>query len=77
MIRIAVGVFTAEIEEGEWTSSDTHLQTQCETYTLCHPYNPIPSNPDPDYDVAQFVAKKLGGTITHADEPDYVEGRVY
>ena len=77
MIRITLDEFTAEIHEGVWSSQDALLQTQCETYTLFHPYNPTPSHPDPDYDVAQFVAKKLGATITHADEPDYVEGRVY
>ena len=81
MIRITLdGPFhelTAEIHEGVWSSQDSLLQTQCEVYTLLHPWKPAASNPDPDYDVAQFVAEKLGATITHADEPDYVDGRVY
>ena len=77
MIRITVDDFTAEINEGIWLSKDSLLQTQCEFYTLFHPYNPVPSNPDPDYDVAAFVAKKLVAKITHADEPEYVAGRVY
>ena len=35
------------------------------------------TGPDPDYDVAKYVAEALGATITHADKPEYVEGRVY
>ena len=77
MIRIALRDSTVEINEGIWSSKDSLLQTQCEFYTLFHPYNPVPSNPDPDYDVAEFSAKKIGAKIIHAEEPDYVVGRVY
>ena len=35
------------------------------------------TGPDPDYDVAKYVSEALGATITHADKPEYVEGRVY
>ena len=77
MIRIALRDSTAEINEGVWSSKDSLLQTQCELFTLQHPWNPDPSNPDPDYVVAAFVAKKIGAKIIHAEEPDYVDGRVY
>ncbi len=72
MIRIALRDSTAEINEGIWSSKDSLLQTQCELFTLQHPWNP-----DPDYVVAAFVAKKIGAKIIHAEEPDYVDGRVY
>jgi hypothetical protein len=68
---------TARIDWGTWTSKDDFLLALCKLYTLDHPYTSIPSNPDPDYDVAHFVAEKIGATITHADEPDFVDGRIY
>ena len=77
MVEITFSESKAQIDWGSWTSEDPLLLAMCEAFSLQHPYQSVPSNPDPDYDVAQFVAKKLGGTITHADEPDYVEGRVY
>ena len=77
MVKIAVDSETAQIEDGEWASSDPVLLIQCEFFTRLHPWNPVPSNPDPDYDVAAYVAKELGGTITHFDKPEYVAGRVY
>ncbi len=70
MIRITVDDFTAEINEGIWLSKDSLLQTQCEFYTLFHPYNPVPSNPDPDYDVAAFVAKNLGQRLPMRMNPN-------
>ena len=44
-----------------------------------HPWRNVLSNPDPDHDVAQYVARKIGGgaTIIYADKPDFVEGRGY
>ena len=57
MVEIEVDGVTAQIKEGVWTSQDSLLQTQCEVYTLFHPYTPVPSNPDPDYDVAAGSAR--------------------
>ena len=68
---------TAQIDGGIWTSKDDFLLALCILHTLDHPYTSTPSNPDPDYDVAQFVAEKIGATITHADKPDFVDGRIY
>jgi hypothetical protein len=75
--KITVDSETAKIEDGEWASSDPVLLIECEFFTLLHPWNPVPSNPDPDYEVAAYVAKELAGTITHFDKPEYVDGRVY
>jgi hypothetical protein len=37
-------------------------------YTLLHPYTPVPSNPDPDYNVAQFVVDQVDGKIVQAGD---------
>jgi hypothetical protein len=46
-------------------------------WTVDHPWNPVPSNPSPDYDVAEFVAEKIGAKIINYDQPQYVDGRDY
>ena len=77
MVRISYEGKTAQFSGGEWESTDSFLLDLCNLWTLDHPWNPVPSNPSPDLDVAQFVADKIGAKITHYDKPDYVEGRVY
>jgi hypothetical protein len=77
MVEIQTFGETAQFDEGEWASSDAGLLALCRAWTLAHPWNPVPSNPSPDLDVAQFVADKIGAEITHDDNPDYVEGRDY
>jgi hypothetical protein len=77
MVKISRNGETAQFQEGEWSSSDALFLALCEAWTVDHPWNPAPSNPSPDLDVAQFVADKIGAKITHYDKPDYVEGRVY
>jgi hypothetical protein len=77
MVTITVDRVTAQIEEGVWTSTDPILLSQCEFFTVLHPWNAEPSNPDPDYDVAQYVAKELDGRITHADKPEFSDLLVY
>ena len=67
----------AQFTEGAWVSSAAGLLALCKACTSVHPWNPVPSNPSPDLDVAQFVAQKIGATITHADKPNYVDGRDY
>lgn len=77
MVKILSFGETAQFDEGTWASSDALLLALCRFWTLDHPWNPVPSNPSPDLDVAQFVADKIGAEITHYDKPDYVEGRDY
>ena len=77
MVKIIVDTATAQIEGGQWTSTDPLLLDQCEFFTLLHPWEGEPSNPDPDYDVAEYVAKELDGKIIHADKPEYLDGLVY
>ena len=77
MVEISRKGETAQFKEGEWESSDPLLLSLCNLWTLEHPWNPVPSNPSPDYDVAEFVAEKIGAKITHYDKPQYVDGRVY
>ena len=77
MIKISRNGKMAKFQEGEWSSSDALLLALCEVWTLSHPWNPVPSNPSPDLDVATFVADKIGAKITHVDKPEYVDGRVY
>ena len=77
MIRITLDEFTAEIHEGVWSSQDSLLQTQCEFYTLLHPYTPVPSNPDPDYDVAQFVVDQVDGKIVQATQTESLPNMIY
>ena len=61
IVRIALGDATAEIDEGKWISRVSFLRSQCEAFTLMHPWRNVLSNPDPDHDVAQYVARKIGG----------------
>tara|TARA_B100001146_G_C15776868_1_gene262466 strand:- start:33 stop:266 length:234 start_codon:yes stop_codon:yes gene_type:complete len=68
---------TARFKRGEWESKDPLLLALCDLWTLEHPWKPAASNPSPDYDVAEFVAKKIEAKITHYDKPQYVNGRVY
>jgi hypothetical protein len=77
MVRIRHEGKIAQFSGGKWQSGDPFLEGVCRYWTLDHPWNPSPSNPSPDLDVAQFVADKIGAEITHYDKPDYVEGRVY
>jgi hypothetical protein len=77
MVEILSFGETAQFDEGKWTSSDAGLLAMCRSWTLFHPWNPTPSNPSPDLDVAQFVAEKIGAKITHYDKPEFVEGLVY
>jgi len=77
MVEITLDKNVARFSEGEWKSTDPLLLGMCNSWTLEHPWNPVPSNPSPDYDVAQFVAEKIGAKITHYDKPEYVDGRVY
>ena len=77
MVKITVDSKTTQIDEGEWTSSDPMLLLRCEFFTIIHPWGAEPSNPDPDHELATFVADKIGAKITHYDKPDYVDGRVY
>ena len=77
MVEITVDHSTAQIEDGTWTSDGELLLLQCECFTTMHPWNAVPSNPDPDYDVAKYVARELGGKITKADEIESVPGRIY
>ena len=77
MVRINYEGMTAQFSRGEWKSKDSFLLSLCNLWTLEHPWEPGPSNPSPDYDVAHFVAEKIGANITHYDEPKYVDGRVY
>ena len=77
MVEISNFGETAQFDEGEWASSDSGLLALCRYWTLDHPGNPVPSNPSPDLDVAQFVADKIGAKSTHYDKPDYVDGRDY
>ena len=73
MVEIEVDGLTAQIKDGVWSSSDEFLLMHCELLTIDHPWSPEPSNPDPDYGVAEHVAKKLHGTITHHDEIEYLD----
>ena len=77
MVKINYQGEIAQFSEGEWKSTDSFLLSLCNFWTLEHPWNPVPSNPSPDHDVAQFVAEKIGAKITHYDKPQYVDGRVY
>ena len=77
MVEISRKGKTAQFSRGEWKSNDSLLLVLCELWTVDHPWNPVPSNPSPDYDVAEFVAEKIGAKITHYDKPQYVDGRVY
>ena len=77
MVEISRKGKTAQFSRGEWKSKDSLLLALCERWTVDHPWNPVPSNPSPDYDVAEFVAEKIGAKITHYDKPQYVDGRVY
>ena len=74
---LPTGEATAQIDWGTWTSKNDLLLALCEAFTMDHPYTSNPAHPDPDYEVAYFVAKNLGATITHADKPDFVDGRIY
>ena len=77
MVEITLNGATAQIDWGKLTSKDSILLSLCESLTYLHPYKSIPSNPDPDYDVAQYVSKVLEATITHAGKQDFVAGRMY
>ena len=70
MVEIEVSGVTAQIKEGVWTSQDEFLLNVCEMYTLIHPWRPIPSIPDPDYAVAEFVVEKMGGKIIKATQTE-------
>ena len=77
MVKINYEGITAQFSGGEWKSKYSFLLSLCDYWTLDHPWNPVPSNPSPDLDVATFVAEKIGAKITHYDKPQYVDGRVY
>ena len=77
MVEITLKGNTAQFSDGEWESKDSILLGLCNLLTLGHPWNPVPSNPSPDLDLATFVADKIGAKITHYDKPQYVDGRVY
>ena len=77
MVEISRKGKTAQFSDGEWESKDPFLLGLCNLWTLDHPWNPKPSNPSPDLDLATFVAEKIGAKITHYDKPQYVDGRVY
>jgi|TARA_R100000963_G_scaffold2971_1_gene2194 hypothetical protein len=70
MVEIEVGGIKAQIKEGVWTSQDAFLLNACEMYMVIHPWRPIPSVPDPDYDVAEFVVEKMAGKITKATQTE-------
>ena len=46
-------------------------------YTLLHPYTPVPSNPDPDYDVAQFVVDQVDGKIVQATQTESLPNMIF
>lgn len=77
MVKIEVDTSSAQIDEGVWSSSDPLLLLRCEFFTITHPWRAEPSNPDPDHELAVFVAEKIGAKITHYDKPEFVEGLVY
>ena len=77
MVEITLDQNVARFSEGECEAEDPLLLSLCISWTLEHPWEPGPSNPSPDYDVAHFVAEKIGAKITHYDKPQYVAGRVY
>ena len=70
MVEIEVDGVTARIKEGVGSSQDEFLLNACEMYMLIHPWRPIPSIPDPDYDVAQFVVDQMKRKITKATHVD-------
>jgi hypothetical protein len=67
----------AVIAGGIWQSDNSALEALCEVYAIDQPYTPQPSDPNPDYTVAVYVAEKLRAKIVHFDIPDSVPGRVY
>ena len=77
MVKISLKGKTAQFSRGEWKSDDSLLLALCARWTVDHPWNPVPSNPSPDYDVAEFLAEKIEAKITHYDKPQCVNGRVY
>ena len=70
MVEIEVSGVTAQIRDGGWSSQDVFLLNACEMYTLLHPWKHLPSIPDPDHAVAEFIVEKMRGKITKATQTE-------
>ena len=77
MVEIEVDWRTARITDGVWKSRDKFLLDACEMYMIIHPWRPVPSNPDPDYDVAQFVVEKMKGKIVKATHVESLPNMIF
>ena len=77
MVEIEVDGARAIIKDGEWASSDDFLLDACEIYTIMHPWNPEPSIPNPDYDVAQFVVKQMNGRIVKDTQVESLPNMIF
>ena len=67
----------AVITDGVWKSKDNTLKALCDLYMVDEPWTPQPSDPNPDYTVAVYVAKKSGAKIVSYEIPSSIPGRVY
>jgi hypothetical protein len=77
MVMIEVDGLTAQIEDGVWSSPDGFLLDACEIYMMIHPWRSLPSNPNPDYDVAEFVVEQMGGKIVQATRQESLPNVIY
>ena len=76
MVTIERDGVKASVEKGKWTSQSIMLKSLCELAALKQPYDPQPSDPDPDWTVARYVSEELGATITYVEELD-PPGRIF
>jgi hypothetical protein len=77
MVEIEMDGVTAQLQEGVGTLQDAFLLNACEFYLVIHPWRPISSNPDPDYDVAQFVVDQVDGKIVKATQVESLPNMIF
>ncbi len=75
MVKVNIGGDVAEIEGYEWTGDNDALVDLLNA--MLDSAGPSGADPNPDLTAAQNAIDRLGGEIVHADEVEYVEGRIY
>lgn len=75
MVTVNIAGDIATIDGYEWQSDNESLQELLNA--MLHPSGPSGADPYPDLTAAEAAIAKLGGEVTHADEVEYVEGRIY
>ncbi len=75
MVKVNIGGDAAEIEGYEWTGDNDALVGLLNA--MLDSSGPSGADSNPDLTAAQDAISRLGGEILHADEVEYVEGRIY